>query len=167
MTTPTHVITGYLLGQWFVASGLIPAQFTNVAIVVSIIAANGPDFDAFNVKKIMLHRLSKFHIPYNWFKPLSIITLIAFVSQIKIGIAFLLLIDLNIFIHFVMDSINVGHGIKWLFPYSDKDYGLVFSRNQTTTLKNYLIEVIKHPLIIIDFAIWYYFFSAGRYLFHV
>jgi hypothetical protein len=166
MTTPTHIFTGYLLGQWFVTSGLIPPGMSNLAIAAGILAANAPDVDVFFYSKGLGHRKSPLHAPLNWFIPLSVLTLITLIFN-RTTAMFLILIDVNILIHFIMDSISIGQGIRWLYPFRDRDYGIVFApgceRNFNTFAKNYL----RYPVVILEFVFWFYFFAVGRHLFHV
>jgi membrane-bound metal-dependent hydrolase YbcI (DUF457 family) len=168
MTTPTHIMTGYLIGQWFITRGLIPTNLATTAIAVGMVAANAPDMDVFVYRKALGHRGSPFHVPWNWFKPLAIFSLIGLLWNNRIVMAFSVLVQLNVFMHFVMDSITTGQGIRWLEPFSKKDIGLVFARGHIdTSVKEFIKVNLRYPVLLADVFIWIYFFSIGRHLFHV
>jgi membrane-bound metal-dependent hydrolase YbcI (DUF457 family) len=168
MTTPTHIMAGYLIGQWFVARNIIPSNMLNLALTVGIVAANGPDFDVIIFHKALGHRNSPFHVPWNWFKPLAAITAVSLFWNNRVFMAFTLLAQVNVFLHFMMDSITTGQGIRWLAPFSKKDFGLVFARGHIdTSIKEFVKVNLRYPVLLFDVLFWVYFFKIGRHLFHV
>jgi membrane-bound metal-dependent hydrolase YbcI (DUF457 family) len=167
MTTPTHSIAGFLISKWFITAGLIPPEMKGVALAVGIIAANGPDFDVIFSHQLFEHRNSAFHIPMYWVVPIVTLILLFFSLGLYILSIFLLIILLCVIAHFLMDSICVDSGIRWLAPYNQHEYGIRFVKTSATDFKTYLNNNLKYPLLIIDLAVWIYFLTWGRFLFRI
>jgi hypothetical protein len=165
MTTPTHILTGYMIGEWFIAKGALPIGMAGLAITVSILAANGPDFDVILYRTFSGHRNSPLHTPFYWFIPLSIMTLTVALLGYRILSAISIMIDINVFLHFLMDSISIGCGIRWLAPFKQQEYGLVFARGNVGSFKAHVKNNLRYPVILLDVVFWIYFLAIGRRLF--
>lgn len=116
-----------ILSAIFVSS-LFQVKLTALFVFISILLAFLPDIDAVSpiikkgVKSLDHRHRNIFHYPIIH---LFIGIFIALFIGLKFGALFLF----NIFGHFLHDSMGIGWGVKWLWPFSRKLYKISFSKS--------------------------------------
>lgn len=166
MTTITHICTGYLVSQYAYSLGLISPEMLPTITTISILAANGPDFDAVAIRKMLNHRRSPLHVPFYWFFAFAIAGLIIKLTGNKIAATYLLISGINVLLHFLMDSISVGHGIRWFAPFIQKEFGIIFgipSEDVKTFIKNFF----RYPIVACEALFWIATFLVHQGIWHV
>jgi len=166
MTTITHICTGYLISHYAYSIGLISPEMLPTATTISILAANGPDFDVVAIKKILNHRRSPLHVPVYWFIAFILAELFVKISGNKIMETYLLLIGINVLIHFLMDSIAIGHGIRWLAPFVQKDFGIIFG-NPSKNVKTFMKNFFRYPIVAGEVLLWIATLFIMRGIWHI
>jgi len=117
---PSHLASGYILGKFVKRSLWTISPFMPVLIIASIL----PDLDGVSSETVAGHH-SILHTPICW---IVIFGLMGFVGRITQNEK-IKPISLGIFIgtqlHLFLDWFTARTvGIKWLYPFSDKDYFL-------------------------------------------
>jgi membrane-bound metal-dependent hydrolase YbcI (DUF457 family) len=153
MTTITHICTGYIVSQIAIQTGLVSSEIIPHLPLVSMIAANAPDFDIVSVKHIPLHRLSAFHTPFYWFIFFVVSYGIISITHQRNLAVYLAIISMNVFLHFCMDSISLGRGIRWLMPFVKKDFGIIIGKPAVSAI-DVIKDNFKIPLILIETPVW-------------
>lgn len=116
-----------ILSAIFVSS-LFQVKLTALFVFISILLAFLPDTDAVftiikkGIKSLDHRHRNIFHYPIIYF---LIGIFIALFIELKFGVFFLI----NVFGHFLHDSIGIGWGVKWLWPFSRKLYKISFSES--------------------------------------
>lgn len=117
-----HLPAGYLLSRWL-QKNLRTKKFLWAGLVASIF----PDIDMlyfyFIDDRQTLHHHYWTHIPIVWLTLWLFLTLIGLLYKNRSVIIGAAIIFSNIILHFILDSI--AGGIRWLYPFVDKDFFLV------------------------------------------
>ena len=158
MTPFAHVTAGYLVTQ---AVDLINPSlgFNSPEIIIAgIFGANIIDFDVFLVKKPIEHRNTIFHTPIFWIGVFIFLFIIANFLNNQFITKLFLSFSLGIISHLFLDwyaarGKGVG-GIRLLYPYSKKHFGLF-------PLKKVDLSNVK-SMISKEF---YKFYSENKFLF--
>jgi membrane-bound metal-dependent hydrolase YbcI (DUF457 family) len=153
MTTPTHICTGYLIAQYVYSVGLISPEMLPAVTTVSILAANAPDFDVVAIRKMLNHRKSPLHVPFYWFTAFAVTGLIIKITGNRIAATYVSIIGINVLIHFLMDSISVGVGIRWLAPFRQKDFGIIFGK-PSESVKSFMKNFFRYPIVYAEALFW-------------
>jgi membrane-bound metal-dependent hydrolase YbcI (DUF457 family) len=166
MTTITHVCAGYLISRYAFSLGLISPELLPAVTTVSILAANGPDIDVLNIKKCFNHRFSPFHIPLYWFIVFCVVIFVTSLANNTIAAQFVIIIGVNVFVHFILDTITVGSGIQWFAPFSKKIYGFQIQK-PINNFKTFFRTFIKNPSIYMEIMMWIATYGISRIVWHV
>lgn len=107
-------------------SFMFDVDFTSWLVVFSILFALLPDFDFlyFYPKKEDTKYDHK-HRDYIHY-PLIYLPVGTFLIWLLFGAGWGLVFFLSSFLHFVHDSIGIGWGVKWLFPFSKNNYAFFY-----------------------------------------
>ncbi len=121
---PLDIAIGIFLAMG--VSRFFQMPLTGIMIVAGILFALSPDADYLihlargnSSKNAHLHR-DTFHIPLV-FIPLGVLLLYPF------GQEWAVLFGAASFLHFVHDSIGIGWGVQWLWPFVDTHYFFLYS----------------------------------------
>lgn len=152
MTTLTHTLLGVVLAKISVDIGMIPMA-SQVIYPLGIIAANFPDFDVLYVPMSKNHRESLLHTPLFW---LSLIG-IAYAATVLYPalLPYIHILTIGVLSHFLLDTIDMRSGIRWLYPFSTKFFNILHSvtdmhlENKKVFVKTYL----THPVMIAESAV--------------
>jgi hypothetical protein len=166
MTTITHLCTGYLFAQILQSQGIIPDGMYHSITVVSMIAANAPDFDVIAIRKIMHHRTSVMHVPLYWAIGFIAAGIFAALTHNRSAALYIIVSGINVIMHFLMDSVAIGHGIRWLFPFSKKQFGIIFG-TPSETVREFIRNFFKYPIVIGEIALWIATYFVKRGIWHV
>lgn len=149
MTTLTHTLFGIVLAKISVDAGMIPAT-SSVLYPLSIIAANLPDFDVLYVPMSKNHRESLMHTPLFWF---GIIGLLYAAGGIQHAfLPYIHIVAIGIVSHFLLDTIDMRSGIRWLYPFNKKFFNVLHSvTNMHLEDKKVFVKTyITHPVMIAE-----------------
>jgi len=152
MTTLTHTLLGVVLAKISVDTGMIPAT-SEVIYPLGIIAANLPDFDVLYVPMSKNHRESLLHTPLFWLAIIGIAYAAA--ALYPAFLPYIHILALGVLSHFVLDTIDMRSGIRWLYPFNTKFFNILHSvkdmhlENKKEFLKTYL----THPVMIAESAV--------------
>jgi membrane-bound metal-dependent hydrolase YbcI (DUF457 family) len=165
MTTATHTAVGYLIAKLWIHSGILPASLEPQIIGVAILAANAPDFDALAVWRGFKHRVrSPFHKPILWAALIIPLLLYTHLADLTFQYSYLMMIQLAVFSHFILDSIDFSPGITWFWPFDRRSYTIW--KRKVPTAKSYadaIAQIRKNPMMLVDlaFSLAVYFLSRG------
>lgn len=168
MTTITHICTGYLISRYAYSLGLISPDMFPTITTVSILAANGPDFDVIfsTLKKNLNHRESPLHTPFYWFITLIITYIISLITNNAMLATYIFIIGINVLIHFFMDSVAIGYGIRWLGPFIQKEYGIIFGK-PSKTVRDFMKDFFRYPIVVAEISFWIATVLVFRGIWHV
>ncbi|MFC1647217.1 metal-dependent hydrolase [Patescibacteria group bacterium] len=157
MTTITHICTGYLISQGLIVTGIVPSEIGHQITAVSIVTANFPDIDIIGTikkKNLMMHRESRMHTPIYWL--IAFILFISIFSYFNLTtlLTFSLISLVNIIMHFIMDTYTPDSGIKWLAPFSNKEFGPLVMDIKPDSIYEALKSYIKAPVFKYEFVFW-------------
>lgn len=121
MFLPSHIASGYILGNALLRKGNSPwttAPFLLVLLIASIL----PDVDGIWSNTVAGHH-SILHTPIFWIFLFVGMTGLGMISNIRWMKPVSLAIFLGAILHLLTDWITARTvGIKWLYPFSDKSY---------------------------------------------
>ncbi len=173
---PLDIGVGILLA--LTGAKIFHAPLTWPLIVAGIIFALLPDFDVIpemivrkgklGGKEISWHR-ELFHFPLTYILPAILVFIFA-------GSFWGYLFTLGVFLHLLHDSVGMGWGIKWLWPFNKNSYKF-FSNKENGMVTSFLIhwtpeelpiavrehgdpDWIKHyyfqlnPIVVIEFLVF-------------
>jgi membrane-bound metal-dependent hydrolase YbcI (DUF457 family) len=126
-----------------IAAGLAPDVDALPSILASGLPAFGSGFGG--------HRLSAFHSPV-FAAVLCVLPLLLPVQNRK---AWSLAGLIGVLSHLVLDSVTIGPGVRWLYPFSRELYGIdLFSRWYPADGRDtWMLEYLASPLFLIEIAI--------------
>jgi len=158
MTTPSHAAVGFLVTRFFVNQGWLP-EGTVTPYILGVAFANIPDVDGLvSLRKVYDHHntFKNFsHYPANWFLVLGLVSLLALPFSIKFFYAYLALAAVTIFLHFIMDTFSIYHGIAWLGPWSKKKYSFITMLPIIpANTREWVHWYTKHWVMYLEIALW-------------
>ena len=142
MFIPSHIASGYLLGKGLMAKIITSGNGSHFILMV-MIGAVIPDADGIFSKTVAGHH-SVLHTPIFWLGFYGLILLMGKILKRKtihpIGLGIMLGAQLHLFTDwFTARTV----GIKWLYPFSNKDYSLYTIYPEKG--KGTVWEMIKDP----------------------
>ncbi len=127
MTPFAHVAVGYLATQLvdFINPSL---HFNDPGIIIAgIVGGNLPDFDVFFVKDITKHRNTITHAPLFWLLVIGGFLAASYLMGNNLFFRYFLALGVGVLSHFLTDwfaARGLDGGIRLLYPFSKKHYGL-------------------------------------------
>jgi uncharacterized membrane protein len=86
---------------------------------------------------------------------LGLVSLLALPFSIKFFSAYLMLAAITIFLHFVMDTFSIYHGIAWLGPWSKKKYSFITMLPIVpANTREWVHWYTKHWVMYLEIALW-------------
>lgn len=158
MTTLSHAAVGFLVTEYFVERGWLP-QGSVAPYILGIAFANMPDMDALaSLKRIYDHHnnfKNLSHYPANWFIVFGLVAILALPFHIRFFYPYLGLASVTVFLHFIMDTFSIYHGIAWLGPWNKTKFSFV---KMLPILPNDTSEWVhwytKHWVMYLEIALW-------------
>ncbi|MBU2564137.1 metal-dependent hydrolase [Patescibacteria group bacterium] len=129
-----------------IASKLFQTKITLFTVIIGIVFALLPDMD-FLIEWIKRKRMpgkfshehrNLFHLPF-LYVPIGSFVVFLF------GWIYLFIFVFNSFLHFLHDSFGIGWGIKWIYPFSERNYKF-FTGNNNRFSKRFIISWNKEEL---------------------
>lgn len=170
MTTPTHILVGTVIAKIAIKTGAVPGTEPSLIYLISILAANLPDFDApFSVTLPAIkgylkgmgltlkknHRTeSIFHYPIFWFLVFYLASFLVRNSGDIALVGYYHLTMINVVVHLFLDTFGVGNGICWLQPFSKRDFSFLPLLEETKNLKEIVLQYKTHVLLKYEAALW-------------
>jgi membrane-bound metal-dependent hydrolase YbcI (DUF457 family) len=163
MLFPTHVAASYLTTRAYVRRVVKSASWSLLAI--GIFAGVVPDVDAvwFYAKYgraatgdlAGAHRLSIMHTPFLCVIVVALILAIPHKASWSSRVHLAACSAIGFFTHLVLDSLTIGWGIMWLYPFSTRMYGwnIVTRLYRRKWGDRWFIEYLHSPFILIELTI--------------
>lgn len=157
MTTLSHSAVGFLVSRYFVQQGWLPDG--TAPYIVGVMLANIPDIDALKAVSRIHDHHNNFknlsHYPINWGIVFGLVALLALPFRIRFFYAYLGLAAINVFLHFVMDTFSIYHGIAWLGPWKKKKYSfLTMLPILPADTREWVHWYTKHWVMYLEIALW-------------
>ncbi len=149
MTTLTHTLFGIVLAKISVDTGMIPAT-SQVVYPLGIIAANLPDFDVLYTPMSKNHRESLLHTPLFWLAIISVSYIVG--ALYPTILPYIHILTIGIVSHFLLDTIDMRSGIRWLYPLNKKFFNMLHSVTDMhlEDKKKFIKTYITHPVMRIE-----------------
>ena len=150
MTTITHTLFGIVLAKISMDTGLVPYD-PQLIYPFGIMVANAPDIDIFFVHFPKNHRASIAHVPLFWAVLILMCYLFALLLPSTMHIPYIHMLAVGIISHFLFDTFDMSHGIRWLFPFRSTYFDAVPPLKTRPTSKSAFIKAyINHPVMIVE-----------------
>lgn len=152
MTIVAHTLAGLVIEQFFIQKGLIPQN--TYAPLIAVTFTNLPDIDVlFSLNDFWNHRKqSPFHMPFLWVLPLGIVAALAFFSGHRDILPFILLASIALLSHFILDSLGLFDGIRWLAPFNRKTMSFFKLHIQPNSMAKRVAQNLRHPVFYVQVA---------------
>ena len=158
MTILSHGAVGILVTKYFVSRGWLP-DGTIAPYILWISFANMPDIDGLaSLRKIYYHHSALkniSHYPANWFIVFGLVSLLALPFRIQFFFAYVGLAALNVFLHFILDTFSIYHGIAWLGPWRKRKYSFIrLLPILPVNTSEWVHWYTKHWVMYLEIALW-------------
>jgi len=150
-----HPAAGYLATKGALALGLGRGRGLSdrTLLAVGVAASVLPDADLLYFYTIdrqqHLHYGYWTHIPAFWAVVLGLAAGVCWVRHIRNGAPVIALVALNLFLHFVLDT--VAGGMRWLYPFSSRGFALV---RVPAEHGHWFLNFIWHWTFILELLLW-------------
>jgi len=153
MFVPSHLASGYLFGKLIKCSSWTVFPFLPVLLFASIL----PDADGIFSDTVAGHH-TILHTPIFWIIVFSVMLFIQKISKIEIIKPISLALFVGAQLHLITDWFTARTvGIKWLYPFSEKDYYLF--QIQPENGQGSVLEMIQNP--------YFSFYMENAFLFWI
>ena len=158
MTTLSHAAVGLLVTKFFVDRGWLP-DATITPYILGVAFANIPDIDGLvSLRKVYDHHSALknlSHYPANWFIVFGFVAILALPFHIRYFYTYLCLATVNVFLHFILDTFSIYHGIAWFGPWNKKKYSFIrMLPIIPSDTHEWVHWYMKHWVLYLEIALW-------------